>query len=119
MSSLSPEQQRYVNQRLAQIRWWNRLGWLLAVAVVAAYAWLWQTHPAFVDPARVLEKVRAGGVTDVELARLAALGNLAFLGCGVLLLGMVGLTYAAMWTEAATIRRLTPASGAPDDRPNA
>lgn len=112
MRPLSPEQQQYLDRRLNAIRWWNRLGWLILVAVAGFYGWLWNRHPLFVDPMLLLEKLRVGGVADIEVARLAALGNLAFLGCGLLLAGMVFLTYAAMWTEKTTIRQLT-AGGEP------
>lgn len=112
MRPLSPEQQHYLDRRLNAIRWWNRLGWLILVAVAGFYGWLWSIHPLFVDPMLLLEKLRVGGVADIEVARLAALGNLAFIGCGLLLAGMVFLTYAAMWTEKTTIRQLT-AGGEP------
>ena len=116
MRPLSPEQQQYLDRRLNAIRWWNRLGWLILVAVAGFYGWLWNRHPLFVDPMLLLEKLRVGGVADIEVARLAALGNLAFIGCGLLLAGMVFLTYAAMWTEKTTIRQLT--SGGEPPMPN-
>ncbi|RZU36961.1 hypothetical protein EV700_3174 [Fluviicoccus keumensis] len=107
MPSLTPDQQVYINQRLAQIRWWNRLGWLLMVALAGFFGWLWTRHPLYVDPQLLLQRLRNGSVADIEIARLAALGNLAFLGCGLLLACMILLVYAAMWAEATTIRRLT------------
>ncbi|HEX5361041.1 MAG TPA: hypothetical protein VFW49_08150 [Fluviicoccus sp.] len=123
MPSLTPDQQLYVNQRLTQIRWWNRLGWLLLVALAGFFGWLWTRHPLFVDPMLLLQKLRNGGVADIEVARLAALGNLAFLGCGLLLVCLILLVYAAMWTEATTIRRLTTGSAdqflPPPNRPGA
>jgi hypothetical protein len=35
----------------------------------------------------LLNKLRIGQVSDIEIAKLAALGNLAFIGCGILLAG--------------------------------
>lgn len=111
MSSISTQElSPYIRQRLAQIRWWFRLGWLLLLAIGGMYGWLWQEHRLYVDPTLVLDKLRAGQIGEVEVAKLATLGNLAFIGCGVLLVGLVLITYVAMWTEARTIRHLTVAA---------
>ncbi|MBH1970493.1 hypothetical protein FK216_04660 [Moraxellaceae bacterium AER2_44_116] len=101
------EQQHYVKKRLAHIRWWNRLGWLFLVALAGFYGWLWQNMPLYIDPMLLLNKLRIGQVSDIEIAKLAALGNLAFLGCGLLLASVVLLTYAALWSEKQTINVLT------------
>ena len=55
----------------------------------------------------LLDKLRLGQVSDIEIAKLAALGNLAFVGCGLLLASVVLLTYAALWTEKQTINMLS------------
>lgn len=104
------EQQHYINKRLLHIRWWNRLGWLLLVALAGFYGWLWQNSPLYIDPMLLLHKLQVGQVSDIEIAKLAALGNLAFLGCGLLLASIILLTYAALWTEKQTIRMLTQVS---------
>lgn len=103
---MTPEQQHYVQKRLRHIRWWNWLGWLFLPALGAFYAWLWQNKRLYVDPMLLLDKLRFGQVSDIEIAKLAALGNLAFLGCGLLLASLVLLTYAALWTEKQTIHIL-------------
>ncbi len=104
------EQQHYLDKRLFHIRWWNRLGWLFLVALAGFYGWLWQKSPLYIDPMLLLHKLQVGQVSDIEVAKLAALGNLAFLGCGVLLASIVLLTYAALWTEKQTINMLTRVS---------
>ena len=68
--------------------------------------WLWQNMPLYIDPMLLLNKLRMGQVSDIEIAKLAALGNLAFLGCGLLLAGIVLITYAALWVEKQTIKIL-------------
>lgn len=103
---MTPEQQHYVQKRLRHIRWWNWLGWLFLLALGAFYAWLWQNKRLYIDPMLLLDKLRLGQVSDIEIAKLAALGNLAFLGCGLLLASIVLLTYAALWTEKQTINIL-------------
>ena len=100
---MSPEQQSYVQKRLQQIQWWNRLGWLFFVALAGFYGWLWQHKPLYVNPMLLLEKLRLGQVSDIEIAKLAALGNLAFVGCGLLLASLVFLVYVALWTEKKSI----------------
>lgn len=107
LSRLTPEQQEYVLRRRQQLRWWNWLGWLLLLPLAGFYGWLWQNHRLYIDPFLLLDKLRAGQVSDVEIARLAALGNLAFLGCGLLLAGLILMAYAAVWSEARSIRLLS------------
>ena len=104
---MTEEQQHYVAKRLFHIRWWNRLGWLFLAALAAFYAWLWQNKQLYIDPVLLLKKLQTGQVSDIEIAKLAALGNLAFIGCGLLLACVVILTYAALWTEKKTINMLT------------
>lgn len=101
------EQQHYVEKRLRHIRWWNRLGWLFLVALAGFYGWLWQHSRLYIDPIALLTQLKIGRVNEVDIAKLAALGNLAFIGCGLLLAGLVLLTYAALWTEKQTITMLT------------
>ena len=101
------KQQHYLEKRLRHIRWWNRLGWLFLVVLAGFYGWLWHNTPLYIDPMLLLNKLRIGQVSDIEIAKLAALGNLAFIGCGLLLAGVVLLTYAALWTEKQTIKILT------------
>ena len=104
---MTPEQQHYIQKRLKHIRWWNRLGWLFFVGLAGFYGWLWQTKPLYINPVLLLDKLRLGQVSDIEIAKLAALGNLAFVGCGLLLASVVLLTYAALWTEKQTINMLS------------
>lgn len=104
---MTEEQQHYVAKRMFHIRWWNRLGWLFLAALAGFYGWLWQNKPLYIDPMLLLTKLRIGQVSDIEIAKLAALGNLAFIGCGLLLACVVLLTYAALWTEKKTITMLT------------
>ena len=101
------EQQHYLEKRLRHITWWNRLGWLFLVVLAGFYSWLWKNIPLYIDPMLLLNKLRIGQVSDIEIAKLAALGNLAFIGCGILLAGIILLTYAAVWTEKQTIKVLT------------
>ncbi len=104
---MTSEQQHYLEKRLRHIGWWNRLGWLFLVVLAGFYSWLWNNTPLYIDPMLLLNKLRVGQVSDIEIAKLAALGNLAFIGCGMLLAGIILLTYAALWTEKQTINILT------------
>lgn len=115
---MTEAQQHYLQKRLFHIRWWNRLGWLFLAALAAFYGWLWHNKRLYVDPMLLLEKLRLGQVSDIEIARLAALGNLAFIGCGLLLASLVLLTYAALWTEKQTITMLADSAGSSSAPPN-
>ncbi len=114
---MTSEQQHYIEKRLRHIRWWNRLGWLFLVALAGFYVWIWQTTPLYIDPMLLLSKLQLGQVREVDIAKLAALGNLAFLGCGLLLASLVLLTYAALWTEKQTIKMLQPSPSVALDLP--
>ena len=105
---MTPEQQHYAHKRLQQIRWWNRLGWLFLVAIAAFYGWLWQHKPLYINPLLLLDRLRLGQVSDIESARLAALGNLAFVGFGLLLACLILLIYIFSWTEKKSIQMLLP-----------
>lgn len=117
---MTREQQHYAQKRLRHIRWWNRLGWLFFVGLAAFYSWLWHNKPLYIDPLLLLDKLRLGQVSDIEVAKLAALGNLAFIGCGLLLASLVLLTYVALWTEKQTISILSavPPSATTEEKAN-
>ena len=115
--NLSPEQQRYLAARRLQIRWWMRLGWILLAVPLGGLAWLYRHHPLYLNPFLLLDKLRVGQVSDIEVARLAAFGNLAFLACAGLFAGLIVLTYVALWTEGRTIRILTTPSPVRENLP--
>lgn len=116
MPALSPEQLAYVERRRRQIRYWPWMALLLTLVLGGLYFWLWTNVPLFLDPQALVEGARDGSLDLSELTVLAALGNLAFLGCGLLILVILLLTSAALWNERRLIAYLDvadPAAGAP------
>lgn len=100
------DRDRYIQRRLQQIRWWNRLGWLTVVAIGAAAATVYQTAPLLFDPAKVLQLAQSNQLPNAQLVQLAALGNLAFAGCVMLMLGLVLYAYIAVNSERRSIELL-------------
>ncbi|MFP5431258.1 MAG: hypothetical protein ACLGHE_09790 [Gammaproteobacteria bacterium] len=125
MPALTPEQIAYVERRRRQIRYWPWVALLLTAVLVALYGGLWLTMPWFVDPQALVAGLRDGSIDTNALAMLAALGNLAFVGCGLLILVIIVFTSVALWNEHRLIRYLDlrglPSSAAipacpPDDK---
>ncbi len=102
---MTPIEQRdqYIARRLTQIRWWNRLGWLMIVLVLGLASWLSQHSPLYFDPTAVAAAAKQGQLPSAQMAQLAALGNLAFWGCLLLMIGMIIQAYAAMYNEKKLI----------------
>jgi hypothetical protein len=101
------ERQQYVQRRLNQILWWNRLGWLVLIAIAALGLWIYQQMPLYFDPAEVVALARSDRLPSAELVQLAALGNLAFWGCLALMAGLVLYAYIAAYNERQVILTLT------------
>lgn len=101
------ERQQYVQRRLNQILWWNRLGWLVLLAIAALGLWIYQQMPLYFDPAEVVALARSDRLPSAELVQLAALGNLAFWGCLALMAGLVIYAYIAAYNERQVILTLT------------
>lgn len=106
MPALSSEQIAYVERRRRQIRYWPWVALLLTVLLAGLYVWLWLAMPWFVDPQALVTGLRDGSIDTNELAMLAALGNLAFVGCGLLILVIIIFTSVALWNEHRLIRYL-------------
>lgn len=118
MPALSSEQIAYVERRRRQIRYWPWVALLLTLLLAGLYVWLWLAMPWFVDPQALVTGLRDGSIDTNELAMLAALGNLAFVGCGLLILVIIIFTSVALWNEHRLIRYLdhVASPGKPDDK---
>lgn len=106
MLPLSPEQVVYIERRRRQIVYWPWMAALLVLVLAGIYVWLWVRFPWFLDPQALLHGLRDGSIDTNELASLAALGNLAFTGGGLLILVIILVTSVALWNERRLIRCL-------------
>lgn len=106
MLPLSPEQVAYIERRRRQIAYWPWMAALLMLVLAGIYVWLWLQFPWFLDPQALLQGLRNGSIDTNELATLAALGNLAFTGGGLLILVIILVTSVALWNERRLIRCL-------------
>lgn len=113
MLPLSPEQVAYIERRRRQIAYWPWLATLLVLVLAGIYVWLWLQFPWFLDPQALLQGLRNGSIDTNELATLAALGNLAFTGGGLLILVIILVTSVALWNEHRLIRCLDQLSPPP------
>lgn len=101
------ERDVYIQRRLQQIRWWNRLGWLVWVALAGGVYWLAQHAPLLIEPARVVQLANSNRLPNADVVQLAALGNLAFVGCILLMAGLVLYAYIAAYSERRLIEYLS------------
>lgn len=106
MFPLSPDRIAYIERRRRQIGYWPWMALLLTLILGGLYAWLWINEPYFLDPAALVAGVQGGKIDTSKLASVAALGNLAFIGCGLLILVIILVTSVAMWNELRLIRYL-------------
>ena len=106
MPVLAPPQIAYIERRRRQIRYWPWLALLLTLVLGGLYAWLWVNVPYFLDPQALVQELQGGKIDTGKLATLAALGNLAFIGCGLLILVIILFTSVALWNEHRLIRYL-------------
>lgn len=96
---MNRKQAAFVERRRRQNLWWQPLGALLLILLVGLYAYLYQTYPLYVDPQALINTIRANQLLPTEITRLAALGSFAFLACGLITLGLIVMTYVALWNE--------------------
>jgi hypothetical protein len=101
------ERDVYIQRRLQQILWWNRLGWLVVVAIAAAAYWVNQHAPLLLNPAQVIARANTHHLPNADVVQLAALGNLAFAGCLMLMVGLVVYAYIAANSERRLIHLLS------------
>ncbi len=95
---------RYLKERLRQIRVWNTVGWLFWLLLAVAAFWIYQQKPIYLNPRLLSSQIEIGKMPSNELAQLAALGGLLFWGLIALLAGFIFQIYAAMYSERKLIR---------------
>lgn len=100
---MTPAQEAYVNNRARQIAYWPLLGSVLALLLLGLYAFLFSQFPLYMNPALLASKLSVDQVPVDTMARMAAMGNLAFLGCGAFILTLIGSVFAALWNERKLI----------------
>ena len=109
MPPLTAEQIAYIERRRRQAQYWPWMALPLTLVLGGLYLWLWVNVPLFLNPQALVDGVRSGSVDLTGLTMLAALGTLAFLGCGLLVLGIILLTSASLWNERRLIAYLDQA----------
>lgn len=110
---MTPEQLAYIERRRRQIRYWPFMAAVLLAILVAAYTYLWLKRPVYVDPTELVAQLTAKKLGMDQLATLAALGNLAFIGCGLFIFSLIAMTSLALWNEHRLIRMLDSLRTAP------
>lgn len=106
MLPLSSDRIAYIERRRRQVGYWPWMALLLTLILGGLYAWLWINEPYYLDPGALVAGVQGGKIDTSKLASVAALGNLAFIGCGLLILVIILVTSVAMWNELRLIRYL-------------
>lgn len=120
---MTPDQLAYLERRRRQIRYWPFMAALLLLLLAACYGWLYVAAPIYVSPVALIDQLQARKLGIDQLATLAALGNMAFITCGLFILGLIGFTWVALANEARLICMLdatsasAPGSAAAGSRP--
>ncbi len=104
LSKNAQERDKYIKNRLRQIRFWNMTGWLLWVLLAILCYWLYEQKPLYLNPTMLAGQVEMGGMPTNEVLQLAALGSLMFWGFIALLAGFIFQIYTAMYSERRLIR---------------
>ncbi|MGH8493030.1 MAG: class I SAM-dependent methyltransferase [Moraxellaceae bacterium] len=103
---MNAAQQAYIEKRLRQIRYWPRMAAGLLLLLLALYGVLFARYPIFVSPDALVTLLRQSKPDFEQLAMLAALGNLAFLATGLLILLLIVVVSMALWNERRLIALL-------------
>jgi hypothetical protein len=117
---MTPVQAKLVERRANLIRLWPVVGVLMALMLGGLYTFAFLHLPVTVDPATLAAKVQAGQVDMEAMARMAIVGGVALIACGVFiftLLFIISLSLLNEWRLIAVIRaqeseleRLRPAT---------
>lgn len=103
-ATLAAQRDKYIHERLRQIKVWNAIGWLFWVLLAVAAFWIYQQKPIYLSPRVLAAQLEIGRVPSNEVAQLAALGSLMFWGMIMLLAGFIFQIYTAMYSERKLIR---------------
>jgi H+/Cl- antiporter ClcA len=121
---MTPDQEAYLERRRRQIRYWPFMAVVLVAVLGACYGWLYVKAPVYVSPAELVRQLTAQKLGVNQLATLAALGNLAFIACGLFILALIAITTIALRNERHLIRLLDaecaarrPAADTPESVP--
>lgn len=103
---MTPEQLAYIERRRRQIHYWPFMAVVLLALLGAAYAYLFLKMPIYVSPTEFIAQLQAQKLGVDQLATMAALGNLAFIGCGIFIFALIAMTSLALWNEHRLLRML-------------
>jgi hypothetical protein len=95
---------KYLKERLRQIKVWNTVGWLFWLLLAVGTLWIYKLKPIYLDFNALAKQIEIGKLPSNEMAQLAALGSLLFWGMIVLMAGFIFQIYAAMYSERKLIR---------------
>lgn len=114
---MTPDQLAYLARRRRQIRYWPFMAGMLLALLVAAYGWLFLKAPIYVSPMAFVQQLQGRQLGLDQLATLAALGNLAFIACGLFILALIGVASLALWNEHRLILMLDAMMSTPATSP--
>lgn len=103
---MTPDQLAYIGRRRRQIRYWPFMAVALLMLLVTAYVYLFLKAPIYVNPSEFVAQLNAKKLGVDQLATMAALGNLAFIACGLFIGILIMMTSLALWNEHRLIRML-------------
>jgi SAM-dependent methyltransferase len=100
---MTPLQEAYIEKRLRQIRYWPFMAVGLLLILLACYGYLFLKYPVYINPDALAIALKAPQPDLNQLALLAMLGNLAFIGTGFFILLLIMVVSLALWNERRLI----------------
>lgn len=101
---MTPVDAKHVAYRSFLIRCWPVAGSLLLALTLYLFWYLYQHYPLYVNQEYLLDQLRAYKVDTPTLDRMAVMGNMAFVACGVFVIIVLLLISMALWKEYRLIR---------------
>lgn len=94
----------FVRQRHKQMLVSLGVSGLALVGLAVFFVLMYRRHPLFLDPFVLRETITAGHALPSEVATLAVLGNVAFVGCGLLGVALICVVFLSLLSEWRLLR---------------
>ena len=89
----------FLEKRRKLVRWWNVVGSLTFVGLVAFVTWMFWSQPRLVNPLHVVGELQAGAIPQEALEIMAAMLPMVVLVIFIVLGVTIGFTFAMIGNE--------------------
>jgi heme/copper-type cytochrome/quinol oxidase subunit 3 len=118
---MTPVQAQLVARRARLIRRWPVAGALMALAFAAIYAFAFSRLPVSINPASLATRVHSGTIAMESVARMAIIGSVAFIACGIFIFTLLFIISVSLRNESHLLDIIAAQeaelAGRPDGQP--